>query len=1186
VGACTDVHRAKPWYSPSVEGDTRRLTGRSLGSIGIAAIALTAFGGVVVVVTEVDAGWQRPHADAQASNRVLEPAQLVSHVSGSDQHPGFSEIVEIERPELTETTLRDVTGDGVPELLLPWRGRVAAIDMTHGGFVWQSGVAGVDSIVDFADFDGNGEVELLAASSRVGGGLLTLDPSSGAILAKSAPLPNRSGIDGNELAIADIDQDGDDDVVYPAAFYGLMQVWFDGLGSNADQWAASLGFAGYANITPMRVGRFMPGGVPAVMLDQGSTQQLFERCSDTSPGAACGESSCWCPATPFTGVHPEAYAFGQAFVVDVDGDDVDEILTVADDSRYTRSLSVFSPAQARAAGEGAAGQLWYRDYSEDATLPVTPRVAPIDLDQDGSIELLVNFVDNLDGDRNLAGQPIDDGIDHVGLSVAVFDARTGEVEVTLENAFAHGWLDLDNDGRLELVVSPVLGYKWQAGLRGYELGCGNGCLEQAWSVPHAFAPGLVRESFDRHHVPHHDSGPTLLAMRVDDRDALLAYDGGALHLLRMSDAPPDMGAGQVQSTATRLLAPEQSVHEVDASGFAVLSDGKSLQLIDAKLASAGPSIPIPVQGTKPWTTARLDGFDAPMFEDKLYDAPLPASASFAAPEPLLPHVALSENLDGEGNDEIIDFRRPQDELGPGFEVRALGWEQGALDVRWSVVSEDHPALAQLELSGAMHFATGNFNGQGARDLVFMTFDPARVAYVVAVDGDSGAVLRVQAATTPSATYTPLLVGDFAGLDGSPQPDGIDDVLIDGPRALELIVLGVGPIWTQPTSFYHAVGAQADLDGDGVNELIATTSNTLENPGEALDFLAMLDGITLQAQWGPSQLGLPTGRTQALAFAHVDGDAGLDLLYITGEGALELRNGQTGAMMAGAPVFLSDGQRSPVADPEAASLGALMIIDVDNDGHDEAIVGADDGWVYALDIASDDVNGANGSPGSILWALEVGAPVSQIAAGDVDEDGFQELLVATEAGQGIVLDSLGVGLDITGPDDSCFEVGTVEVTGTARGLAFVDVHLNGDLVDTVAVEGPSWAAQVVLSGPGEYELRAEGRDEVGELVALSTSAITYGDDQDGDGVTACGGDCNDQDPGASPDHGEVCGDGIDQDCDGVDAVCDDLPGDDGVSSGGDCNCSSEPDRRGLGGVMPLGMLGMVIVLARRRRQSAH
>src|SRR5690606_19044336 len=124
-----------------------------------------------------------------------------------------------------------------------------------------------------------------------------------------------------------------------------------------------------------------------------------------------------------------------------------------------------------------------------------------------------------------------------------------------------------------------------------------------------------------------------------------------------------------------------------------------------------------------------------------------------------------------------------------------------------------------------------------------------------------------------------------------------------------------------------------------------------------------------------------------------------------------------------------------------------------DGHDEAVLGADDGWIYAINLA-DENGGANTA--SLEWALEVGAPVSTLAAGDVDRDGFQELLVSTAAGQGIVLDSLGVALDIINPDGSCFEVGTVDVDGIAYGVAIVDLLLNGVLVDSVDVgEGGMW-----------------------------------------------------------------------------------------------------------------------------------
>jgi hypothetical protein len=44
------------------------------------------------------------------------------------------------------------------------------------------------------------------------------------------------------------------------------------------------------------------------------------------------------------------------------------------------------------------------------------------------------------------------------------------------------------------------------------------------------------------------------------------------------------------------------------------------------------------------------------------------------------------------------------------------------------------------------------------------------------------------------------------------------------------------------------------------------------------------------------------------------------------------------------------------------------------------------------------------------------------------------------------------------------------------------------------------------------------------------------DDDGDGYTENEGDCNDADASVNPGAADICGDGIDQDCSGADAVC--------------------------------------------------
>ena len=55
--------------------------------------------------------------------------------------------------------------------------------------------------------------------------------------------------------------------------------------------------------------------------------------------------------------------------------------------------------------------------------------------------------------------------------------------------------------------------------------------------------------------------------------------------------------------------------------------------------------------------------------------------------------------------------------------------------------------------------------------------------------------------------------------------------------------------------------------------------------------------------------------------------------------------------------------------------------------------------------------------------------------------------------------------------------------------------------------------------------------------LGICTVDENSDSDGDGYTACGGDCNDNDGSVNPSAVEVCGDGIDNNCNGtVDEGC--------------------------------------------------
>ena len=111
--------------------------------------------------------------------------------------------------------------------------------------------------------------------------------------------------------------------------------------------------------------------------------------------------------------------------------------------------------------------------------------------------------------------------------------------------------------------------------------------------------------------------------------------------------------------------------------------------------------------------------------------------------------------------------------------------------------------------------------------------------------------------------------------------------------------------------------------------------------------------------------------------------------------------------------------------------------------------------------------------------------------------------------------------------------TYDVPGD--GLLFDDVTISCPDLETACDDG--------ADNDGDGDIDCDDTDCTGDL--------------DGDGVSACDGDCDDLDPAMFPGAGEVC-DGVDNDCDGtVDAVDDDGDGYVSIDCGGDDCDDADP-----------------------------
>ncbi len=433
-------------------------------------------------------------------------------------------------------------------------------------------------------------------------------------------------------------------------------------------------------------------------------------------------------------------------------------------------------------------------------------------------------------------------------------------------------------------------------------------------------------------------------------------------------------------------------------------------------------------------------------------------------------------------------------------------------------------------SGASAFgaatAVGDLDGDGLAELI--VGDPTTstgASYgggVLVFPGNASPALTLSASsatTTISGTSSSGRLGSRLAT-GDLNGDGLDDLAVSSPYATALhgnaTQVGQVALWMGGPPSGSTTAASADqtwvgeLEGDLAGQGLAIASDV---DGDGLDDLIIGAPSNDTADWDAGAvyvvLGPATGRDGRLSLADV------------------ILRGETE----------DDGFGSAVA-------GAG---DINADGYGDLIIG----------VPGDDAGGTDAG-GAVLFfgPLQTGRRLSAADAdgvlvgeaagdeagtavaggGDTDGDGYADVLVGgPDHDQGgsnagavwMVRGPLSVAsLDLS---LATWELEAAAGDGLGEAVAFGD--MNGDRYTDVFTGAPD--ADSGASNVGELGITLGG-PRVQTPTVPTVPSLT--DDADGDGTTEVDGDCDDTRSTVGPSATETCGDGIDQDCDGIDQRC--------------------------------------------------
>ena len=467
-------------------------------------------------------------------------------------------------------------------------------------------------------------------------------------------------------------------------------------------------------------------------------------------------------------------------------------------------------------------------------------------------------------------------------------------------------------------------------------------------------------------------------------------------------------------------------------------------------------------------------------------------------------VAAAGDVNGDGLDDlIIGAPGPIFPQGTGHSYVVFGTASGS-DIDLSDLNGTNGFKltgVPFDLSGRAVASAGDINGDGFDDLIiaapgrytygfsyswgasYVVFGGPHLAALDALDGSNGdinlallngtdgfringePVFGTNPATLPTKNFSVAPAGDVNG-------DGIDDLIIGQPGVGQS--LGATYVVFGTTSGFSSLISLSGLNGSNGYKIAGASRDYSSRSVSAGDINGDgFDDLIIGAWNARSTDGSYTGASYVVfGGPHL---AGLDALDGTQDGRINLAllDQADGFKIAG----VAPGDQSGFA--VASSAG-----DINGDGFDDLVIGArfadDNGSISGASyvvfggphlIALDALDGLDGRVDLALLDGSDGFPISGVApydqtgfsvavAGDVNGDGFDDLIIGAPGGSGDVGQAASAGASFVlfgGP----FGAGTTPII--TSGTSGADILIGGLGNDTLIGNG---GPDVIRSGAGD------------------------------------------------------------------------------------------------------------------------